>query len=467
MGTSAQRLLIAVVLCLLGAGVSGLLLLQHHGERAATATVNQVCGEGEESGCDKVNQSAYAAAFGVPLAAIGLFFYLSLIVLMTLGLLAPEVRDSAAAISLALVVIALVLDVGLLALQVVAIKAFCKLCLLTYVLNAGAVYVLAPARRAFGALRGLSSQVEGRLLLAGWVAGSLAVAAAVAGAQSTLTLRASARGRALIGLSDGPGPVAASPAPPAVAAIPAAPASAAPPPSPAAVPPGGEAQHYKELAERLQQTLDDPQKLDQYFAAKASQEFDKAQVQSMDLTEAPSKGGANAPVQVVEYFDYLCPFCRQLSAALDAFLPQAGNRIVVYYKNYPLDQACNSQMKQTVHAGACWLAMGGICAGYQGKFAAYQGKVMSTESHNPGPADVVRMGTEAGLNATALEACINDPKTKQRLTAEIDEARRVGVQATPTLFINGKKLPRLQDFVPTVDKEAQKKGAPPLPTNMR
>jgi protein-disulfide isomerase/uncharacterized membrane protein len=448
--------------------VSGLLLLQHHGERAATATVNQVCGEGEEGGCDKVNQSAYAAGFGVPLAAIGLFFYLSLIVLMTLGLLAPEVRDSAAAVSLVLLLIALVMDVGLLALQAVAIKAFCKLCLLTYVLNAGAILVLSPARRALGALRGLSSQVEGRLLLAGWVAGSLAVAAAVAGAQSTLTLRASARGRALIGLPDGSAPASSSPASAATVQVQAAaPGPATLTPTATAVPPGGEAQHYKELAEKLQQTLDDPQKLDQYFAAKASQEFDKAQMQSMDLTEAPSKGTANAPVQVVEYFDYLCPFCRQLSAALDAFLPQAGNRIVVYYKNYPLDQACNAQMKQTIHAGACWLAMGGICAGYQGKFAAYQGKVMSTESHNPGPADVVRMATEAGLDATALEACINDPKTKQRLTAEIEEARRVGVQATPTLFINGKKLPRLQDFVPTVDKEAQKKGAPPLPTNLR
>ncbi len=186
----------------------------------------------------------------------------------------------------------------------------------------------------------------------------------------------------------------------------------------------------------------------------------------MDLTDVPFKGPANAPVQIVEYFDYLCPFCRQLSAGLDNFLPQAGNRVVVYYKNYPLDQACNPDLKQTVHAGACWLALGGICSGYQGKFAGYQGKVMTTESHNPGPADVVRMATEAGLNPTAFEACINDPKTKQRLTAEINEARRVGVQATPTLFINGKKLPRLQDFVATVDKEAQKKGSPPLPTNI-
>ncbi len=392
MGTSAKRLLIAVVLCLLGAGVSGLLLLQHHGERAATATVNQVCGEGQESGCDIVNQSAYSAVFGVPLAAIGLFFYLSLIVLMTLGLLAPEVRDSAAATALALVVIALVLDVGLLALQAVAIKAFCKLCLLTYVLNAAVIFVLLPARRA---LRARSAACRRRSKAAsswpdGWP-GSLAVAAAVAGAQSTLTLRASARGRALIGLADafrsGLGASAAAPAAPLPSPPPRSrvlrPVRRAADVHRRGAPAGGEAQHYKELAEKLQQTLDDPQKLDQYFAAKASQEFDKAQVQSMDLTEVPSKGAANAPVQIVEYFDYLCPFCRQLSAALDAFLPQAGNRIVVYYKNYPLDQACNNQMKQTIHAGACWLAMGGICAGYQGKFAAYQGKVMTTESPQP------------------------------------------------------------------------------------
>jgi protein-disulfide isomerase/uncharacterized membrane protein len=462
LGTSAKRLLIGVVLCVAGAATSGLLLLQHHGEQGASATVNQVCGDGQESGCDIVNQSAYSAAFGIPLAGIGLFFYLSLIVLLTLGLLAPEVRDAAAALALVLVAIALLLDAGLLSLQAVAIKAFCKLCLFTYLVNAGMIYLLLPARRALGALRRLSSNVEGRLLLAGWVAGSLAVAAAVAGAESTLTLRASARGRALIGMSEASAPPATNPGPAAVGAV-ASPGS----PTPIPVPAGGEAQHYKELAEKLQQTLDDPQKLDQYFAAKAAQEFDKAQVQSMDLTDVPSKGAANSPVQIVEYFDYLCPFCRQLAAALDAFLPQAGNRVVVYYKNYPLDQACNPDLKQTVHAGACWLAMGGICSGYQGKFAAYQGKVMTTEVHNPGPADVVRMGTEAGLNAAALEACINDPKTKERLSAEIGEARRVGVQATPTLFINGKKLPRLQDFVSTVDKEAQKKGSPPLPTNIR
>jgi protein-disulfide isomerase len=396
-------------------------------------------------------------------------------VLLTLGLLAPEVRDAAAAVALVLVAVALLVDVGLFALQALAIRAFCKLCLLTYLLNAAVLIALAPARAAMFGLRGLSSRMEGRLLLAGWVAGSLAVAAAVAGAESTLTLRESERGRALIGLSSATAPAAAAPAVTsspndAPAATPASPSGGLALPTPASPGPPAltpEAQHYKELADRLQQTLDDPQKLEQYFTTKAAQDFERAPVQSINLTDVPAKGAENAPVQVVEYSDFLCPFCRQLAGALSAFVPQAGNRVVIYYKNYPLDQTCNPHLKSTLHPGACVLALGGVCAQYQGRFWPYADKVFGTPLQNPGPKDVVRLATEAGLNGPALETCLGDPRTKERLTVEIAEGQRVGVQATPTIYINGKKLPRIQDFVPTVDKEAQKKGFPPLPASAR
>jgi len=456
LGTSANRLLIAVLLCLLGAITSGLLLLQHNGEGEAAAAVSQLCGEGQQSGCETVAQSPYSVAFGLPLAAIGLFFYLSLIVLLVLGLLAPEVRDWAGAFTLALTILALVVDVGLLAIQAFAIKTFCKLCLLTYVLNIGIVFALIPFRAALVTLRGLSAKVEGRLLLAGWVAGTLAVAAAVAGAQSTLSLRKSARARAMIGLPAVPDAAVAATPPPATAI--AAPGSGASPGTPAST----DAQHYKELAERLQQTLDDPKKLEEYFTARATSEFEKAPVQSMDLTDVAFKGPANAPVQVVEYFDYLCPFCRQLAGGFEAFMPQAGGRVAIYFKNYPLDMTCNPHMKQTMHAGACFLALGGICANYQGKIASYQARVFGTDLKNPTGDDVTKLAAAAGLNTEAFVACLGDPRTREKLAAEIAEAQRIGVQATPTLFINGRKLPRIQDFVPMVDKEAQKKGHPPL-----
>src|SRR5690348_12697726 len=76
------RLALVLVLALAGAGMSYVLLLHHHGEESTA----QVCG-GPESGCDQVNRSAYANFAGVPLAAIGMVFYLSVAVLALGGLL--------------------------------------------------------------------------------------------------------------------------------------------------------------------------------------------------------------------------------------------------------------------------------------------------------------------------------------------------------------------------------------------
>ena len=168
-------------------------------------------------------------------------------------------------------------------------------------------------------------------------------------------------------------------------------------------------------------------------------------------------------MKVVEYSDFLCPFCRNLGLALAQFVPQAGGRVVVYFKNYPLDSACNPKLKQSVHPGACNLALGAICAQRQGKFEAYHDRVFGTEFHNPQAADVVRIAGEAGLNAAAMPGCLDDPKTKEALDAQIAEANRLEVTSTPTVYINGKKLPRINDFVAVVDKEARKKGFPPLP----
>ena len=116
----------------------------------------------------------------------------------------------------------------------------------------------------------------------------------------------------------------------------------------------------------------------------------------------------------------------------------------------------------SIHPGACNLALGAVCAHYQGKFEAYHDKVFSTELRNPQPVDVVRLAGEAGLNAAALEGCLDDPKTKADLAAQIAEANRLNVTATPTVYVNGKKLPRIIDFVAVVDKEARKKGFAPL-----
>ncbi|HEU0107125.1 MAG TPA: vitamin K epoxide reductase family protein, partial [Vicinamibacteria bacterium] len=148
-----KRLVAALVICLVGVIASGLLLMQHHGEAGAVSAVNQACGDGQTSGCEEVARSSWSRIAGMPLAAIGLFFYLSLALFLLLAALGPaESRAPLAALAMIALALALAIDLGLLAVQAFAIKAFCKLCLATYALNAAGLAVLWPARRAVGEL---------------------------------------------------------------------------------------------------------------------------------------------------------------------------------------------------------------------------------------------------------------------------------------------------------------------------
>jgi protein-disulfide isomerase/uncharacterized membrane protein len=467
-GSSAvTRIVIALCLCLAAAAVSGLLLGEHHGEPVLVSTVNQACGNGQTSGCESVAHSSWSSFAGLPLAACGLVFYLSLSLLLALALFTPaDLREPMAGIVVALLALGLLVDLVLLAAQAFSIHAYCLFCIATYLLGAIALVALLPALRSLRAVSTAVGRVEARLAAAGWVLGTIALAGGVLAANATLASRAAYRQATLLGA---PVPAAGTPAP---APTPAAAAPSPEPPVPAASPapsptgPSGpqDVKYWKERAEKLQATLDDPRKLDAYFSEKAQHEYDTAAPVKIALDGTPDKGPAKAPVVVVEYSDFMCPYCRSLGLALSQFVPapQTGGRVAVYFKNFPLDKTCNDKLPGSTHPGSCNLALGAICARYQGKFDAYHDRVFQTDFHDPTAADVARVAGEAGLNAAAIAGCLDDPKAKADLAADVTEGNRLGVSSTPTVYINGKKLPRINDFVAVVDKEARKKGFPPL-----
>jgi protein-disulfide isomerase/uncharacterized membrane protein len=455
--SAGKRIVAALVLCAAAAAVAGLLLARHHGEPRAVAAVSQACGEGQASGCDEVARSRWSRVAGFPVAAWGLAFYLSTALLLLLALVGPSgLAWPLSLVAACALVSALLVDLVLLAVQAFSIRAFCGLCVLTYVLGGIALAALWPARRASSAAGPALGAPEGRLALAGWLTGALAILAFVFAANMTLVHRAAFRQSRLLGA---PAPALPAPSTPGAAA-PAVATESAASPAPSGAP--QDAAYWRAQAEKLQSTIDDPAKLEAYFAARALHEYDTARVEPIDLANLPAKGPASAPVTVVEYSDFMCPFCRNLAAALAQFVPQAGGRLAVYFKNFPLDNSCNPKLPRAVHAGSCTLALGAICAQNQGKFEAYHDRVFGSELKSPQPADVVRLAGEAGLNAAAMEGCLDDPQTKATLAAQIAEGNRLGVSSTPTVYINGKKLPRINDFVAVVDREAQKKGQPPI-----
>jgi protein-disulfide isomerase/uncharacterized membrane protein len=452
-GISRLRLLLLVAVTVVNASLSGLLLLQHHGEGRAVAALSQVCGEGAQSGCDKVAQSRFSQVWGMPLGGYGLLFYGSLALLLALALLSgPETRAAAGALALLALTLALAVDVALFGIQLVAIRAFCKVCLLTYAVGALGLVLALPARRDGRVVGEALLRADGRLAFTGWALATAMLLVAVVAGDKALDLRERERQRLVLG------PPAAS-----AATLPSTASFASPVPGSDAARFQEEARVATEQARRLQEILDDPKKLDQYFAEKAAREYEQGPVHALKLDASPYKGPAQAPIRVTEFSDFLCPFCRNIAGAFASYLPTTAGRVSVYFKNYPLDAECNPNVKPTIHAGACRLARGGLCAHEQGRFWPYHDRVFASPPPDAPKADLAKIAGEAGLDAAAFAACLDAPRTSERLAAEITEAKQSGVDATPTLFVNGKRLPRINDFTQTVEKEAQKLGLPPLP----
>ncbi len=456
---SRNRLCLVVLLACAGAFLSGLLLFDHHGVSSASTTVHQICGTGEESGCYLVSHSQYSKLGSFSLASVGVFFYASMLLLLAFGLVSSDaVREGVAGLSLVAFGAALAVDVLLLGIQAFAIGSYCRLCLATYAVNLAAVVTLLPVRSRIGSVL---APGEARRAVSVWAAGCVLVAFAVGAVDHALASSTARPETKLLGASEPAPPPAPEPEP-------------EPPPTdpPASAPAGGDEvarvqlqlQAAQARVRELQETLDDPQKFQEYQTLKAAADFERQPRVELDLKGVSSKGPAEAPIQVVEFSDFLCPFCRNLAGAFGGFMPQSQGRVAIFFKNYPLDQDCNPVMTRTVHEGACELALGGICAEEQGKFWPYHDRIFSQPPLNPGNEDVIRLATEAGLDGSAMRQCLSSPGARAKLDRDIAEGKRLEVNATPTVFVNGKKLEQIGGFLKAIESESKRLGLPPMPS---
>jgi protein-disulfide isomerase/uncharacterized membrane protein len=461
---SRNRLAFVVLLAFVGAVLSGLLLFDHYGVGSAQATVHQLCGTGEDSGCYLVSHSQYSTLGSFSLAAVGVFFYGSMLLLLALGLVSSDsVRDAVGGLSLVAFGAALAVDVLLFGIQAFAIGAYCRLCLATYAVNLAAVAALLPARSKIASVM---AQGEIRRALSFWAVGAVVVAIAVLAVDDALASAALREQKSLLGAGGEPAPPPAvepeaisaeSPAPEPAPPIAPAPSSS---PDEADAELRGQLQAAEARIRELESTLDDPQKFQEYQARKAAANFERQPRVELDLKGVPVKGPADAPIQVVEFSDFLCPFCRNLAGAFEGFMPQSQGRVAVFFKNYPLDQDCNPVMTRTVHEGACELALGGLCAEEQGKFWPYHDRIFGQPPTNPSNEDVVRLATEAGLDGNAMRQCLSSTGARGKLDRDIAEGRRLDVNATPTVFVNGKKLEQIGGFLKAIESESKRLGLP-------
>lgn len=161
---------------------------------------------------------------------------------------------------------------------------------------------------------------------------------------------------------------------------------------------------------------------------------------------APFKGGADAPVTIVEFSDFHCPFCKRVLAMLAQIESKYGSKIKLVFRDFPIDK---------LHPGARKAHEAARCANEQGKFWEYHDKLFAT-----GPKasmdDLKSYAKDVGLNLSAFEPCLSSGRYQAAVQRDIEAGARAGVTGTPVFFINGRMLSGaqpLESFVRLIENE--------------
>lgn len=172
-------------------------------------------------------------------------------------------------------------------------------------------------------------------------------------------------------------------------------------------------------------------------------------------------GDPNAPVTIVEFSDFQCPFCRKFYKET---LPQikkdyiAAGKVKFVYRDFPLVQ---------IHPGATPAAEGAECAKEQGKFWEMHDAIFDEqEKQGSGTVqftalDVKKWAANIGLDAEKFNQCLDSGKYKQEVEKDIADGLAAGVNGTPATFINGRLVSGAQPFTAfkvIIDEELKKLG---------
>jgi protein-disulfide isomerase len=171
------------------------------------------------------------------------------------------------------------------------------------------------------------------------------------------------------------------------------------------------------------------------------------------LDGAAIRGAADAPVTIVEFSDFHCPFCKRVQPTLAQLLERYPGKVRLAYRDYPIDG---------LHPQARKAAEAARCARDQGKFWEYH-DLLFAGPPSATPEALERYAGQAGLDVAAFGACLSGGVHRAAVQRDVDEAGRLGISGTPGFFINGRPLTGaqpLEAFVRVIEEELAASGTP-------
>jgi protein-disulfide isomerase/uncharacterized membrane protein len=380
--------ILGIAISLIGVIFSFTLALEYYG--ANTGIAQGLCSVGEDgvSGCKKVEQSSYSSLpqlpfFGkLPVALFGLGFYGLLGSLSAQWIRREESEGKDLAHTLFLFsILGILADLVLLILMIFVIGAICNLCLVTYFASFGLLIVNYLLYKSY-------TSHSKEALMQYWQKNFINFAIIFLGFFTAGMLIARATSPQNTRLMD---------------------------------------------SDNIEsQDLDS--KKQAYFARP---------ILSLETNGYPSIGDPQSPITIVKFADFNCGHCMHASHILDRVLIDFKGMVKVVYKNFPLDGNCNPKVSfKRPGASSCIAAYASICADRMGKFnevyhALYKDNEMGV-SHTP--ASVENIMQKSGIPQEKYFACLKDPSVLTQLNKEIEEADKLNVQATPSVYLNSRAL---------------------------
>jgi protein-disulfide isomerase len=164
----------------------------------------------------------------------------------------------------------------------------------------------------------------------------------------------------------------------------------------------------------------------------------------------PVSGPSTAPVTLVAYTDFQCPFCVRAYATVKQLRAKYKDQLRVVFKDFPLD----------IHPQATKAAEGGSCAFEQGKFWEYHDRLFENPRALSIP-DLKKVAQGLGLDLSKFNECIDSNKYTAEWQADMAEGQKLGASGTPTFFANGRMFvgaKSLEEMSKIIDEELMKAG---------
>lgn len=214
-----------------------------------------------------------------------------------------------------------------------------------------------------------------------------------------------------------------------------------------------------EAKERLRLDLESQERMKLYRDALAALKknstidirLEEPRLPVLDDGRSPTLGTKEAIVTIFEFSDFQCPYCRQSQSALKKIVQNHAQNLKLVFKHFPLE----------IHSEAFAAAQAAYCAGEQGSFWKYHDALFALDKFSP--EIFKKKALDFNLDIPRFSACMDSEASRTAILADIREAKRLGINSTPTFIINGRLfrgVRTFEDFQAAIEHELKLKTEP-------